>query len=124
VIRFPHPHPQLALALIGALHFVAVPCAMAMTVADAPAPCEHCPSDGDAMPCLITAVDPAAVDAAPAPGRSRPAVASVTELMLPPPVAELLIGLQPANPAHRIALATGRHTGDPPLTVLYQNFRN
>jgi len=122
VIRF--PHSRLALAIIGALHFVAVPCVMAMTVADLPAPCEHCPPDGDAMPCLSTAADSATADAGPVPGRSRTPVSPVTVLVLPPPVAALAAGLQPSSPAHRIALATGRHTGDPPLTVLYQNFRN
>lgn len=123
MLRF--PHPRLALAVLGALHFVAAPCVMAMTVADdAPAPCEHCPPGSDAMPCLTTATDFAAADAAPAPGRLRPAMAPVTVVMLPPPVAAVAISLKRASPAYRIAFATGRHTGDPPLTVLYQNFRN
>lgn len=122
MIRF--PHSRLVLAVLGALQFVAAPCVMAMTVADAPAPCEHCPPGSAAMACLTTATDPAAADAGPAPGRSRPAASAVTVVLLPPPVATVATGLHRASPAHRIAFATGRHTGDPPLTVLYQNFRN
>ncbi|MDP2325786.1 MAG: hypothetical protein Q8N51_17400 [Gammaproteobacteria bacterium] len=118
------PHSRLALAVLGALHFLAAPCVMAMAIADAPEPCEHCPPGSDAMSCLTTATDPAIADAAPAPGRFRPAVPPVVGALLPSPIAAVARSLTRASPAQRIAFATGRHTGDPPLNVLYQNFRN
>ena len=118
------PLSRLVLAVLGVLHFIAAPCVMAMTVADAEAPCEHCPPGSEAMPCLTTAADPAGSDMAPGTGRFRPAVPPVTVTVLAPPVATAAMTPERASPARRIAFATGRHSGDPPLRVLHQKFRN
>ncbi len=118
------PLSRLALAVLGALHFIAAPCVMAMTFADAESPCEHCPPGSDAGPCLATAADPGASGTAPGTDRFRPAVPPATVMVLPPPAVPVAIIPHRASHASRIALATGRHSGDPPLRILQQKFRN
>ena len=118
------PLSRLALAALGVLHFIAAPCAMAMSVVDAQAPCEHCPPDSDTMPCLTTVADPGAIDVGPGPGPLRPAASPAAVTVLPLPVAAVATLPARAGPARRIAFATGRHSGDPPLRILQQKFRN
>jgi len=117
------PHYRLAIAVLGVLHFVAAPCVMAMAAANAQEPCEHCPPGGDDMPCLTTVATDAG-EIAPGPGRALPAAppAAVPMLLLPVDVATTLP--HRASPARRIAFATGRHSGDPPLSILQQKFLN
>ena len=122
MVRF--PLYRQALALLGVLHLIAAPCAMAMTVVDAEAPCEHCPPDGNAMPCLTTAADSAVADMGPGPGRVRPPVLPAAVTLLPLAVASVATTPARASPARRIAFATGRHSGDPPLSILHQKFLN
>jgi hypothetical protein len=118
------PLSRQALAVLGVLHLIAAPCAMAMTAVDAEAPCEHCPPDGDAMPCLTPAADSAATDIGPGPGRVRPPVLPAAVTVISLPVASVATTPARASPARRIAFATGRHSGDPPLSILHQKFRN
>ncbi|MDH5276013.1 MAG: hypothetical protein OEW88_06280 [Gammaproteobacteria bacterium] len=118
------PLSRLAVAVLGILHFIAAPCVMAMTVADPEAHCEHCPPGGDAMPCLTTAAGLAVTDVGPGPGRFSPAAPAAPVMVLQLPVAAAAMMPCRASPARRIAFATGRHSGDPPLSILHQKFRN
>jgi len=99
---------------------------MAMSAA-AEEPCGHCGA-GEVGPCLAPAADPAGMDGAPAPGRARPPAApDVPALLLPPAgpgAGSLHSVLELASPASRAELVTGRHTGDPPLTLLHGRFLN
>ncbi len=114
----------MLLALLAALHFVAAPCAMAMTADAGEEPCEHCGAGPDIGPCASTGTDPGSDDNAPAPGRYRlPDPPGLTAL-LPVPVMLVAAGLPPASPVDRIGRETGRHTGDPPLNVLFGKFLN
>jgi hypothetical protein len=121
MVRF--PLSRLAVAVLGALHFIAAPCVMAMTVADPEAHCEHCPPGGSDLPCLTTAPEPAATDMGPGPGRFSPAAPAAPVMVLPWPAAAAMMPSRP-SPARRIAFATGRHSGDPPLSISHQKFRN
>ena len=112
------------LAILAALHFVAAPCVMAMTAAGGEEPCEHCHAGLDLAPCASTATDPGNDDVAPAPGRNRLPDPPGVMALLPVPVMPVVAGLSPAGPAERIGRETGRHTGDPPLHVLYGKFLN
>jgi hypothetical protein len=117
------PHYRLAVAVLGVLHFIAAPCVMARAAADAEVPCEHCPPGGDAMPCLTTVTSDAG-EIAPGPGRTVPAAPAAVVPMLLVPVEAATMLPHRASPARRIAFATGRHPGDPPLSILQQKFLN
>jgi len=119
MVRF--PHYRLAIAVLGVLHFIAAPCVMAMSAVDVQEPCEHCPPGGDAMPCLTT-VAPDADEVGAVPGRPVPAAPPVSTPMLVLPVDFATVPAHRASPARHIALVTGRHSGDPPLSVLLQKF--
>lgn len=111
-------------AILAALHFVAAPCVMAMSAVGSEEPCEHCDAGRDIAPCASSATDPGNADAAPAPGPTRlPDPPAVTAL-LPVPVMGVVAGRLPASLAERVGRETGRHTGDPPLNVLYGKFLN
>lgn len=116
------PLPRLVPAVLGALHFIAAPCAMAMTVAAMEEPCEHCPAD--TAPCVTTAGETGTPEVAPAPARPPVPTGPATAPVALPPVADLAIIPAKTSPRRRIAFATGRHSGDPPLSVLYQKFLN
>lgn len=108
-------------ALVVALQFAVLPCAMAMQSAG---DCEHC--DGAERPshCMVTA-DESAVDAGlNAHDRSGavPPSADVFSI-LPLPAAPRILHRAESG-AVAIARRTGRHGGDPPLNLLYGNFRN
>jgi len=111
------------LAVLAALHFLAAPCVMAMTAVAAVGSCGHCAAGQDSEPCLSTTALPGNDSGGPAPLGSR-----LTEppaaVLLPVPAAPTAAGLSCASPADRVGRATGRHTGDPPLNVLYGRFLN
>lgn len=112
------------LAILAALHFVAAPCVMAMTAADGDEACEHCGAGRDVAACASTATDPATDEGAPGPGPYRLPDPPGSLVLLPAPVMAGADGLSPGGPAERIGRETGRHTGDPPLNVLYGKFLN
>ncbi len=113
---------RLFLAILAALHFLAAPCAMAMAAMAGDEPCEHCEPASAMAACATTAVDPGSDDEAPAPGRLRlPEPPGVFALV---PVTPAAVGRPCAHPSQRIGRETGRHTGDPPLNVLFGKFLN
>lgn len=115
---------RLFLASLAALHFVAAPCVMAMTAPAGDEPCEHCHAGLDLAPCASTATDPGSDDGAPAPGRNRLPEPPGALALLTVPVIAVAAGPLPVSPAERIGRVTGRHTGDPPLNLLYGKFLN
>lgn len=107
----------LLIALLGAFHFVAVPCAMA--AADGP-DCGHCGDVANLQPCLSAAGDTSAGQPGPAMEDSRlPARSPVSSLVVP------AWGAATATAAvsRAVALHTGRHTGDPPYRLRFGNLR-
>jgi hypothetical protein len=115
---------RVFLAILVALHFVAAPCVMAMTAAAGDEACEHCGAGRDVAACASTATDPGNDEGAPGPGPYRLPDPPGSLVLLPAPVMSVADGLSPAGPAERIGRETGRHTGDPPLNVLYGKFLN
>lgn len=115
---------RVFLAILAALHFVAAPCVMAMTAAAGDEACEHCGAGRDVAPCASTATAPGNDEGAPGPGRYRLPEPPSSMTLLPAPVMPVADGRSPAGPAERIVRETGRHTGDPPLNVLYGKFLN
>lgn len=113
---------RLFAAILAALHLVAAPCVMAMAAASGEEPCEHCEPGQDMAPCASTATDVGQDDGAPVPGRCRLPDPPGAFALLPAPPA--LAGRLPAAPVERIGRETGRHTGDPPLHLLYGKFLN
>jgi len=106
-------------ACIGALHFLALPCAMA-GAGDAPA-CGHCAGMTDPEPCLSAGGSMSLGQTAPAarepwcphpPGRHcwLAPVPGSTDLVNP-------------GPGRGVALHTGRHSGDPPLRLRFGHLR-
>lgn len=110
-------------AILAALHFVAAPCVVAMAATAGDQPCEHCGAGSGMAACSTTAADPGNDDGAPAPGRPRLPEPPGVLALLPAPVVAAA-GLSRAGPAERIGRETGRHTGDPPLNVLFGKFLN
>ena len=108
-------------ALVVALQFAVLPCAMAMqSVGD----CEHC--DGAERPshCMVAA-DESAVDAGlNSPDRlgAVPPSGGVFSILLLPAAPQVLQRAESAAAA--IARRSGRHGGDPPLHLLYGHFLN
>ena len=115
---------RLSLAILAALHFVAAPCMMAMAAAAGGEPCEHCDAGRDIAPCATTATDPGNDDGTPGPGRYRLPDPPGVIALLPAPDMPEAPGLSPAGSADLIGRETGRHTGDPPLHILYGKFLN
>lgn len=97
---------------------------MAMTAGAGGEPCEHCGAGPDTVPCASTATDPGTDEAAPAPGTFRLPEPTGPAALLPVPRMAVAAGLSMGGPADRIGRATGRHTGDPPLNVLFGKFLN
>lgn len=112
------------IAILAALHFVAAPCVMAMTAAAGEEACEHCDAGRDTVACASTAIDAGTEDAAPAPGSVRLPDAPGAMALLPAPAIVMATALLPAGHREQIGRETGRHPGDPPLTVLYGKFLN
>jgi hypothetical protein len=110
-------------ALIVAAQFAVLPCAMAMPMESA-GDCEHCDTAARPSHCMVAA-DQSAVDAN---------IGSHDRLRDAPPSADVFSVLPwPAVPrtlqraesgATAIARRTGRHSGDPPLNLLYGSFLN
>ena len=108
-------------ALVVALQFAVLPCAMAM---QSGGDCEHCDTAARPSHCMVAA-DQSAVDAN---------IGSHDRLRDAPPSADVFSVLPwPAVPrtlqraesgATAIARRTGRHSGDPPLNLLYGSFLN
>ncbi len=114
---------RLLPAIAVVLQFAVLPCVMAMPMQSA-GDCEHCDSAVRQSHCMV-ASDESAVDA----GinsqdrlRAAPPFADVFSLA-PLPVAPQTLDFT-GSAATRIARRTGRHSGDPPLNLLYGNFRN
>lgn len=116
------------LAILAALHFVAAPAVMAMTAPAGEKPCEHCGAGAGFAACGMTAPEPDGGDGAPMPGRyPEPDTARPVAMLAPAVVADegsLSPSLHEADPARAIALSTGRHTGDPPLNIVFGKFLN
>lgn len=113
--------PVLALGL----QFAMAPCAMAMPMPMPMEPagdCEHCDSLERPAYCLVAA-DQSAADADCNPHdrlRATPPADLVFRLLPLPAVAQTLQFA--GTGAEAIARRTGRHSGDPPLNLLYGNF--
>ena len=108
-------------ALVVALQFAVLPCAMAM---QSGGDCEHCDSAERPSHCMVAA-DESAVDAG-LNSRDRlgavPPSADVFSLLPLPAAPRILQRAESAAAA--IARRSGRHGGDPPLHLLYGHFRN
>ena len=110
-------------ALIVAVQFAVLPCVMAMPMESA-GDCEHCDSAVRESHCMVAA-DESAVDA----GlnshdrlRAAPPSGDVFSIVPLPAVPQTLQRAE--SGAIAIARRTGRHSGDPPLNLLYGNFLN
>lgn len=114
---------RLLPAIVVVLQFAVLPCVMAMP-AESAGDCEHCDSAARQSHCTVAA-DESAADAG---------IHSQDRLRAVPPSADVF-GLAPlplapqvldyaGSGATSIARSTGRHSGDPPLNLLYGNFRN
>lgn len=115
---------RLFVAILAALHFVAAPCVMAMAATTAEEPCEHCGAGSGMAACTATPADAGAGDEASPPGRLRLPGPPGVIVLLPAPVVPVATGLPRVAPEARIGRETGRHTGDPPLSVLFGRFLN
>jgi len=109
-------------ALVVALQFAVLPCVMAMPMRSA-GDCEHCGGAERPSHCMVAA-DEVAADA----GlnshdrlRAAPPSADVFSILPLPAVPQLLHSVEPG--AITIARRTGRHSGDPPLNLLYDTFQ-
>lgn len=111
--------PVLALGL----QFAMAPCAMAMPMPMQPAgDCEHCDSLERPAYCMVAA-DQSAADADGHPHdrlRATPPSNLVFRLLPLPAVPQTLQFAGSGTDA--IARRTGRHSGDPPLNLLYGSF--
>ncbi|MFZ1625512.1 MAG: hypothetical protein WAU48_12145 [Gammaproteobacteria bacterium] len=109
-------------ALVVALQFAVLPCVMAMPMESA-GDCEHCGGAERPSHCMIAADEVAADAGLNSRDRLRavPPSADVFSLQPLPVVPQLLHTLEPA--AIAIARRTGRHSGDPPLNLLYGTFQ-
>jgi hypothetical protein len=88
------------------------------------APCDHCAA-GDDYACTAGQSAAAGDDGLAAPARTRPPAGP--EAAVPAGAALVRTGglklrLAGASPTARVALATGRHSGDPPLRILLGRF--
>lgn len=111
----------LLLALALGLQFVIAPCALAMPMESAD-DCEHCGSVDRPSDCMVAA-DQSAADADFNPRdrqRAGPPSEEVSRLLPLPAVPQTLQRAE--SGADAIARRTGRHSGDPPLNLLYGNF--
>jgi hypothetical protein len=109
--------PVLALGL----QFAMAPCAMAMPMESA-GDCEHCDDSERPSYCMVAA-DQSAADAD-SNQRDRLRVASSSDGMfqlLPLPAVPQTLQ-RAGSGADAIARRTGRHSGDPPLNLLYGSF--
>jgi hypothetical protein len=109
--------PVLALGL----QFAIAPCAMAMSMESA-GDCEHCDSLERPAWCMVAA-DQSAADADCNPHdrlRAGPPANGVSGLLPLPAVPQTLQRAE--SSADAIARRTGRHSGDPPLNLLYGSF--
>lgn len=113
----------LLVALVASLHFLAVPCAMAMTAPpDDGGGCEHCDVVIGDSPCIV-ATDGGCTDETLARAdrfRDPPAPADLPAAVEPFPT-DAASSLERARPA---SVSPGRHPGDPPLHLLYGHLRN
>lgn len=108
-------------ALIVAAQFAVLPCVMAMPMASA-GDCEHCDSAARPSHCMVAA-DGSALDAT---GnshdrlRAAPPSNDVFSILPLPAVPQTLHRTE--SGATAIARHTWRHSGDPPLNLLYGSF--
>lgn len=110
-------------ALIVAAQFAVLPCAMAMPMESAD-DCEHCDTAARPSDCMAAADQPA-VDANTSSHdrlRDAPPSAAVFSILPLPAVPRTLQRAE--SGATAIARRTGRHSGDPPLNLLYGSFLN
>lgn len=110
-------------ALVVALQFAVLPCVMAMPMQPA-GDCEHCDGAARQSHCMV-ATDQSVVDAglnAREPLHPVPPAAEAFSILPLPVVPQVLQRAE--SGAIGIARRTGRHSGDPPLNLLYGNFRN
>lgn len=112
-----HRGRALLIALLGAFHFIAVPCAMA--AADGPA-CGHCEGVADMQPCLSDGAGMSLVQAGPAMDDPRLPPRPSRPLLVVPAIGQTVLPVL-ADPA--VAFHTGRRTGDPPCRLRFGNLR-
>ncbi|MEO8223776.1 MAG: hypothetical protein ABI661_03150 [Gammaproteobacteria bacterium] len=114
--------------VLVAVHFVAVPCAMALGAAGAAAPCGHCDSGLERSPCMSPSAEPTVADAGPVRAGGGEPVAPDVILMRLPPLTGAAGSHQAAliftGPARSTGFRTGRHAGDPPLRISFGKFLN
>lgn len=109
----------MLIALLGALHLIAVPCAMA-AVDHVPA-CGHCAGMTDPEPCLSAGGSMSPEQPGPLADEPRlPPRPSRSWLVVPATLnpAKLAVG-----PGREVAAQTGRRTGDPPCRLRFGNLR-
>lgn len=110
-------------ALVVAAQFAVLPCVMAMPMPmESAGDCEHCDSVARQSHCMVAADEMAADADRYSHGRLRAAPPSgdVLSILPLPPVPQLLRRAE--SGAIAIARRTGRHSGDPPLNLLYGSF--
>lgn len=111
-------------ALIVAAQFVVLPCVMAMPMEPAAGDCEHCDPAARPSHCMVAA-DQSAVDAnAGSHDRLRTVPPSTDVFSILPLPAVPWTLRRAESGAIAIARRTGRHSGDPPLNLLYGSFLN
>jgi hypothetical protein len=110
-------------ALIVVAQFAVLPCVMAMPM-ESVGDCEHCDTAERPSHCMVAADQPA-VDANTSSHdrlRDAPPFADVFSILPLPAVPWTLQRAE--SGATAIARRTGRHSGDPPLNLLYGSFLN
>jgi hypothetical protein len=115
-------HALLPVLMLG-LQFVMSPCALAMPM-EPDGDCEHCDSADRPAYCMVAADESAADVDINLRGRLRaaPPSSGACDILSLPAVPQTL--LRAESGATAIARRTGRHSGDPPLNLLYGSFLN
>jgi hypothetical protein len=110
-------------ALLVAAQFAVLPCVMAMPM-ESGGDCEHCDTAERPSHCMVAADESAVDQNAGSRDRLRaaPPAADVFRIVPLPAVPRTLQRAESGTTA--IARRTGRHSGDPPLNLLYGTFLN
>lgn len=111
-------------ALVVAAQFAVLPCVMAMPMPmESAGDCEHCDGAAAQSHCMVAASESVADADFNSQGRLRaaPPSADVFSILPLPAVPRLLQWAE--SGATVIARRTGRHSGDPPLNLLYGTFQ-
>lgn len=113
---------RLLPAIAVVLQFAVLPCVMAMPV-EAADDCEHCDGAARQSHCMVASDESVADTGINSRDRLGAAPPSADAFSLAPlPVVPQALDFT-GSAATRIGRHTGRHSGDPPLNLLYGNFR-